>query len=305
MFHILKKQKTKKITLLIPLLFATLFCVWYFTSTTITEAEKIHNPQQTEKQTMFEKKYGNRYVLVNLTSQKVTLHTASNTEELPIISQGKPGSYYETIGGSYTSDYKVGVHFSSIGHVYMPNSIHIFGNYFIHGIPYYEDGTKVSSTYSGGCVRLSDNDSKKIFDFITKETPIIITRSTKEEFIPVEHPNTPTHSQKMTNLMVATISLELLKQDNEITSLDGFSTTTRRSLLPELLLKNNTDVSLLYAHSIGENAFISAMNKKAKALGMSNTNFTDVTSQASTTEEDVIRFMNHISTYKSFLENNF
>lgn len=306
MLHILKKQKTKKITLLLPVFLLMLFSLWYISSTVTTEAERIHDDITTTKEiNTFEELYGEKYVLVDLTTETVTLHTASNTETLAIVSQGKPGSYYETIGGNYTSKYKEDTHFSSIGHVYMPNSIHIFGNYFIHGIPYYEDGTKVSSTYSGGCIRLSDNDSRKIFNFITKETPILITRGTQEDFLPTGASQTFIHSQEMTDLMVATISLELLKQDETTFSFDGFSTTTRRKMLPELLLKQNREVSSLYADTLGKNAFISAMNEKAKALGMANTFFVDIDTPVQTTEEDLSRFMKYISTYKSYLKNTF
>ena len=222
-------------------------------------------------------------------------------ETLPLLSQGRPGSYYETIGGSYTNDYKTPLHFSSIGHVYMPYSVHLFGNYFIHGVPYYPSGEPVSSTYSGGCIRLTDENAKRVYDFIERGTPIIITRESASSFSPTKKTTSTLPSIQMTNSMVATISLELLTQDNVIRDVDSISTTTRKTLLPRLLKEGDTAVSHLYADSIGKSAFIDAMNKKAESLGLSNTHFTSVDQPVETTYEDYMRFMTYINTYKSYL----
>ncbi len=245
--------------------------------------------------------YPGKHVIVNLTSMSLSLYDGTTTiGTYPLLSQGKPGSYYETIGGVYLNDYKIPLHFSSIGHVYMPYSVHIFGNYFIHGVPYYPDGTPVSSAYSGGCIRLTNKNAKIVYDFIDKDTPIIITRDTEKNFDPTTNASTTMISEVMTNYMVATISLEALTQDNEILGVDG-TYTTRRKMLPKLLVDGNTKVSQLYAGSIGTDNFINLMNQKAIALGLSNTHFSDVTSPVVTTYEDYMRFMTYISTYKSYI----
>lgn len=242
------------------------------------------------------------YVVIYLHEMKIELRKGEEIiQTLPILSQGKPGSYYETIGGTYTSDHKTPLHFSSIGHVYMPHSVHLFGNYFIHGIPYYPSGEKVSSAYSGGCIRLADVDAKVVYDFINRGTPIIITRGTESAF-----KNTPIKagtltSQRMTNMMVAIISLETLTQDNEILDTDGVTVTTRKAILSRLIKKGDSSVSLLYANSIGEQSFINLMNQKAVSLGLSNTTFTNVISPVNTTYEDYERLMTYTDTYKSYL----
>ena len=222
-------------------------------------------------------------------------------QTLPLVSQGKPGSYYETIGGVYASDYKIPLHFSSIGHVYMPYSVHLFGNYFVHGIPYYPNGDKVSSAYSGGCIRLADDDAKILYTFVERGTPIVITRGSDYDFSPTTISTTNITSMEMTNIMVATISLEALTQDNEILSIDDATVTTRRKLLSQLLTQGNTDVSHLYADSIGKGNFIELMNQKAKALGLSNTTFTSIDTPAITGDEDLKRFISYITTYKSYI----
>lgn len=245
--------------------------------------------------------YPDKHVIVNLAAMTITLNNGTTTIAVyPLLSKGKPGSYYETIGGVYENDYKVPLHFSSIGHVYMPYSVHVFGNYFIHGVPYYPDGTPVSSTYSGGCIRLADAHAKIIYNFIDKGTPIIITRDDLASFDPTVTSSSTMTSIAMTNYMVAAISLEALTQDNEIIGLRG-EITTRRKLLPGLLKEDASDVARLYAHSIGKDNFINLMNQKGEALGLMNTHFTDVDSPVVTTYEDYMRFMTYITTYKSYL----
>ncbi len=246
--------------------------------------------------------YEGDHILINLKEMTLTLHRSTTTvATYPLVSKGKPGSYYETMGGVYINDYKTPLHFSSIGHVYMPYSVHIFGNYFIHGIPYYPSGEKVSSTYSGGCIRLADKDMKEVYAFINKGTPIIITNDTEENFDPISTSTSTFQSTEMTLRMVASISLEALTQDNEIREANG-ATTTRKNLLPRLLLENDYTVAELYAKSIGENAFIALMNQKAQALGLTNTRFNSVNSPVTTTYEDYMRFNAYIATYKSYLE---
>jgi hypothetical protein len=300
------KTKYRQVSFLLPITILAIISTWYAVSLTITssaeEVQTVSTPSiiiPVETPTKIEMVGKN--VLIHLDTNSLELRDGTTTEALiHIVSQGKPNSYYETIGGYYTSNYKEPLHFSSIGHVYMPFSIHVFGNYFIHGIPYYPDGTKVSSAFSGGCIRLEDVDAKHVYDFITSTTTIILTRGSEHDFDKTTTVSVATSSITMTRLMVATISLELLTQDNEIRGLNG-ETTTRREMLPLLLTKNNDGVSKLYAKSLDTDMFVQAMNDKALSLGLTNTHFTDVTSPVITTEEDYTHFMNYIRTYKSYL----
>lgn len=246
--------------------------------------------------------YEGDFVVVNLKSMLLDLRNGTTTLlSFPIISKGKPGSYYETIGGAYENDYEIRSHFSTIGHVYMPWSVHVFGNFFIHGVPYYPDGRKVSTAYSGGCVRLSDDDAKRVYDFVKTGTPIIITEGKDNDFIPTATTTDSLSSMEMTRLMVATISLEVLTQDNAITDTDGETLTTRKKLLPRLLLEGDDDISRDFARSRGGTVFVDYMNKKATALGLTNTLFSAVDAPATTSPADRARFLNYLSEYKSYL----
>ncbi|MCU1386636.1 MAG: hypothetical protein JWL71_5333 [Acidobacteria bacterium] len=246
--------------------------------------------------------YPGNFVVVNLQTMTLDLRNGTTTlSQFPIISKGRPGSYYETIGGAYENDYELRNHFSSIGHVYMPWSVHVFGNYFIHGVPYYPDGRKVSSTYSGGCLRLSDEDAQQVYDFVKTGTPIIITENKETDFAPIATSTDTISSMQMTRLMVATISLEVLTQDNAITDTDGETLTTRKTLLPRLLVDGDDTISRAFAASRGENVFVDYMNTKARALGLTNTVFTTVDTAATTTPQDQTRFMEYLAEYKSYL----
>ncbi|MEK7504975.1 MAG: L,D-transpeptidase family protein, partial [Patescibacteria group bacterium] len=98
-------------------------------------------------------------------------------EAMPIIAKGKPGSAWETPSGQYQILGQELNHFSSIGEVYMPYSLQFFGNYFIHGWPYYPNGLPVSANYSGGCLRLATDDAKKVYDFVSIGTPLLVKRT--------------------------------------------------------------------------------------------------------------------------------
>lgn len=103
-------------------------------------------------------------------------------DTLPLINKGRPGSYWETPGGLFEVNYKEVNHFSTFGNVWMPYSIHFFGNFFIHGEPYDVNGKKVSSTYSGGCIRLADGNAKRVFEWADKDT--IISVYSDSEIVP-------------------------------------------------------------------------------------------------------------------------
>jgi hypothetical protein len=94
--------------------------------------------------------------------------------EFPILAKGKVGSYWETPGGEYKVLLKKANHFSSTGKVWLPYSMQFFGNYFIHGWPYFPDGTPVPQGFSGGCIRLSIEDMQKVYHWSDVGTYIYI-----------------------------------------------------------------------------------------------------------------------------------
>lgn len=105
-----------------------------------------------------------REMVADLEKKKVTVFDGpAIIAEYPILSVGKPGTFWETPAGDYSVKTKEEKHLSSIGGTWMPYSMQFYGNFFIHGWPTYKDGTDVPKGYSGGCIRLSTPDSKELY----------------------------------------------------------------------------------------------------------------------------------------------
>ena len=131
----------------------------------LPEIEKISLPIPNEKE----------YIYANLDKMEISIYSESKLlKTFPILSIRKIGSKFDTPKGTFKVLGKEKLHWSTIGNVWMPWSIHFYGNYFIHGWPYYSDNTPVSKGYSGGCIRLNDEDAKEIYEFSKKNTIILI-----------------------------------------------------------------------------------------------------------------------------------
>ncbi len=116
-----------------------------------------------------------KFIAADLVNMKLTLYNdAAIVAEYPILTKGRPKSPYETPSGFYAVLTKETNHLNNREQVYMPYSMQFYGNYFIHGWPYYTDGTPVASSYSGGCIRLSDTDAKSLFAFADKGTGVFV-----------------------------------------------------------------------------------------------------------------------------------
>jgi lipoprotein-anchoring transpeptidase ErfK/SrfK len=115
------------------------------------------------------------FIDIDLKNMKLSLYKDGVLfKTFDVLSKGRDGSWWETPTGNYTVLNKEQNHFSSIGKVWMPWSIQFYGNFFIHGWPYYENGTAVSSSFSGGCVRLNTADAKEIYQFTNPDMAILL-----------------------------------------------------------------------------------------------------------------------------------
>lgn len=122
-----------------------------------------------------------KMIAADLTAMKLYLFEGGRaTSTFNILSKGKRGSRWETPTGLYKIETKETDHFSSIGAVHMPYSMQFFGNFFIHGWPYYPSGEPVAEGYSGGCIRLSTEDSAAVFAFAARGIPIFVWNGAAE-----------------------------------------------------------------------------------------------------------------------------
>lgn len=123
-----------------------------------------------------------RAIRIDLGSLNMELYENGElTDQIEIVSRGKSGTPWETPVGVYKISAKEENHFSSIGEVWMPYSMQFYGNFFIHGWPYYPNGKAVAEGYSGGCIRLRTEDAKKVYQFADTDTAVYVYNSESEQ----------------------------------------------------------------------------------------------------------------------------
>ncbi len=234
-------------------------------------------------------------------------------KEVPILTKGKEGSWWETPAGLYKIELKETNHFSSIGKVYQPWSMIFQGNFFIHGWPYHPDGTEVASTYSGGCIRLSTADAKAVYDLVSTGMPVLVHEKdfapddfqyskqlpalSAEQYLIADLMNdevllgkdltTKAPIASITKLITGLVTAEYINLDNEITISSAALASTSRprlkagervsvyNLMFPLLMESSNEAAESIARNLGRNRFIELMNAKATAVGMTASTFRD------------------------------
>jgi len=81
----------------------------------------------------------------------------------------------------------------------MPWNMIFQGNYSIHGWPYYPDGTETPRSFSSGCINLSSEDAKAVFEAAPTGTALLVLEydfkndafSYESEKAPENPPNAP------------------------------------------------------------------------------------------------------------------
>lgn len=248
-----------------------------------------------------------KFVGADLTTMKLELYEDGKLKaSYDILSKGRPGSPWETPAGMYAINTKERDHFSSIGSVHMPYSMQFFGNYFIHGWPYYSGGKPVGEGYSGGCIRLSTEDAAAVFAFVDVATPLYVYDTGEDEITPKKAlklndepaPNLSSvayivadletgdvllekNSQfrrpiaSITKLMTALVAYETISYDKPIPLPYKGRQYTIETLVYPLLLRSDNAVSNALAAYHGTDNFLAWMNQKARAIGMKQTTFED------------------------------
>lgn len=115
-----------------------------------------------------------KFIDINLETMKLTMwENGSIVNELPVAGKGNP-AISPTRKGFFTIQLKEDNHFSGIYRVWMPWSMKYSGSYFIHGWPYWPNGTLLTSKYSGGCIRMNTDDAKRMYEFVEVGTSVLI-----------------------------------------------------------------------------------------------------------------------------------
>lgn len=266
-------------------------------------------------------------------------------KEVPILTKGREGSWWETPAGLYKAEVKEEKHLSSFSPVYTPWNIHFQGNFFIHGWPYWaETGKDVESAYSGGCIRLSTIDAKEVYDLININTPVLVFENNKEftdhayspnvydisaeGFIAADIGNSYVFLEKnkeeqfdlggMTNLLTALVATDYMDIERELivpkealveTSEPRLKVGNRYSvfdLLFPLLIESSNESAVALASPLGRIYFKSLLQKKAEAIGMSNTTIDNInggSGENKTTLEDTFHLANYLYNNRKFILN--
>lgn len=224
-------------------------------------------------------------ITVDLQNMKISLIQSGKViKYFNIISKGKPGSYYETPAGNYQIKGKFGNKFSNLGQVYMPYAMQFYGNFFIHGIPYYPDGTRVATSYSGGCIRMSDADAKEIYEFAKENTKVLILNNS------IVSDKESLDQGKTINAIKVLVSLEVLNQEKYVTFNNK---KVQIKNLNKYILEDNIEAKNIILSQIGANNFEERKLEKMNAIGISDYNFE--------AEESRINLLNYIKANKSYV----
>jgi hypothetical protein len=239
--------------------------------------------------------------------------SGSVVREVPILTKGREGSWWETPAGIYKIESKESNHFSSFGKVYQPWSMAFQGNFFIHGWPYHPDGTAVSSTYSGGCIRLSTENAKEVYDLVTTGMPVLVYEkdffqdgfrySIEPPDVSAEHylvadlgsdsvlfekdSRATSSIASITKLITSLVAAEYINLDNTITISSNMLASTSKprlkagqevsvyDLMFPLLMESSNEAATAISRQTGPSRFITLMNNKASSLGMKASHFSD------------------------------
>ncbi len=261
--------------------------------------------------------------------------------EVPIVSKGKPGSWWETPAGIYRVQSMEKNHFSSFGKVYQPWSIAFQGNFYIHGWPYYEDGTPVASTFSGGCIRLATEDAERVyglvsngmtvvvhdtlteadtFDYQLKTPPIsatahLVADARNGTVLSGKHTAVAAPIASISKLVAALVATEYINLDKTITvpeeaivytsvpRLKVGSEVRVYDLLYLLLQESSNEAAETLAAITGRDQFIRYMNGKAKAINLTHTIFSDPSGAKGdyATPQDLFTLLRYIRDNRGFV----
>ncbi len=255
------------------------------------------------------------FIYVNLSTMQLQFYeNGVVAENVPVLSKGKPGSWWETPTGLYKVEAKIPSDYSSIAHVYSPWALDFQGNFLIHGWPYYPDGTPVGSTYSGGCIRLSTDNAKTLYDAVPVGTPVLVVSDDfksdnfqesvqgppigarsylaadlESNFVMSEkNPDEVLPVASLTKLMTALVAVEYVNIEHTITvappmivltsipRLEVGEILSLYDLLQPLLKESSNEAAVAISYFLGPKYFVNLMNQTAQSIGMTQTHFVDV-----------------------------
>lgn len=115
---------------------------------------------------------------IDLTEKKILLfENGKIVDILPVAYQSPEGVWFQTPTGYFRVGFMNEKHRSSLFPVNMPYAIQITEDFFMHEIPFYDDGTRVTSKFSGGCLRFETDIAKRLFEFLDRGDQLVIYKT--------------------------------------------------------------------------------------------------------------------------------
>lgn len=261
-----------------------------------------------------------------------------------ILKTADPGSWRDVPAGLYQVEQKDKLVFSSVGQVNLPWRILFQNNFTIHGWPTYPDGTAVFEEFSGGGIRLDNKKAEELYQQVAIGTPILVYKEEKLASAStfVYHSQVPDLGARhyfvadiengsvlaasdldevapiasLTKLMTAVVASEKLDMDGRVRAteqtfvqslvprLKTGSSVSLYSLLQLLLVESSNEAAETIAGELGREEFITAMNDKARQLGMLNTTFVDPSGLDQgnvSTGRDLFRLVSYLYQERKFI----
>lgn len=115
------------------------------------------------------------FLFIDTREKKVSYY--KNGAELlnfAIVANGKENGFFDPPSGLYSVQKKIPLHASRLENAKFPWAINLYGNFLIHGWPILASNAQAPTSFTGGGIRLSTNDSKKLYDTIPEKMPILL-----------------------------------------------------------------------------------------------------------------------------------
>jgi hypothetical protein len=257
----------------------------------------------------------------NLSSRQLIFYQQGKEQlRFPLLRRGAASEWGGSPLGLYDIKSKDGLVFSAAADTWMPYSMKFYGKYYMHGEPYYDNGQKYSQEFSGGCIELTDSDTKKVFNLVSEGTALLVVDQENDGYRYQNVKQIPFPEISAESFMLADIGAGLVLADKnsqatfpigEITQLMTAAvmvenTNLRKSvvingdilqdkensvvkigqrfpvagLFYPLLMETSHNAAQALGYFWGYDQTLALMNEKAQTVFMPNTHFVDLSGQS-------------------------
>ncbi|MBZ9578694.1 L,D-transpeptidase family protein [Patescibacteria group bacterium] len=181
------------------------------------------------------------FLEVNLSEMKIRIwQDGLLAKEAPILTKGDPQGWGGSAAGLYRIISGNKLSFSIISDVYMPYALHYYGKYYLHGEPYYSWGEKLDSSISGGCLRLSDEDAKIIYELTELDMPVLVIDKEQDYHEYSEEKPSKFPEVSAASFLVADLDSDLVFTEKD--SQKQFPIASLTKLITALIVAENVDL---------------------------------------------------------------